>query len=144
MPGRGRPTILNEQIADQLVVMLRAGNFVHVACRAAGVSRQAYQVWMRRGLSSKAADAPFRELRGRIEQALDEAEVRAVTQIAKASGEDWRAAAWYLERAHPERWSRDRTAGRPDEVLTAPADTDTDPFAEVDQLAEQRRKHRAS
>jgi hypothetical protein len=56
---------------------------------------------------------------------------------APAARGEWRARAWLLERQHPERWGR-RDRETPPRVETPP----DDPFAEVDQLAEQRRKRK--
>jgi hypothetical protein len=41
-----------------------------------------------------------------VERARAEAEVALVALITRASREDWRAAAWLLERSKPQRWGR--------------------------------------
>lgn len=51
------------------------------------------------------ADA-YRGYRDAILEALAFAESHAVTLIQMAAASEWRAAAFYLERAHPERWGR--------------------------------------
>jgi hypothetical protein len=59
-------------------------------------------------------------------------EPRLVASVAKAAAMgQWRAAAWLLERRHPERWG-----ARTREVEPA---VSPDPFAEVDELAARRR-----
>lgn len=63
------------------------------------------------------------------------AEPRLVRLIAQAGQTEWRAAAWLLERLHPERYGR-----RSGKVVPADADGAPDPFDEVDELAEARRK----
>jgi hypothetical protein len=67
---------------------------------------------------------------------LDQAtsEVRLVALVAKAAQTQWRAAAWLLERRHPERWASGR------EVTLPPIGGEPDEFAEVDQLAQLRRQ----
>jgi hypothetical protein len=57
-----------------------------------------------------------------------------VQAIARAAEQNWRAAAWLLERRYPERWS---VARKPS---TLPAFDAGDPFAEIDELAERRRR----
>lgn len=142
----GRKTLLTPQLADQLVAMLRAGNYVTVATRAVGISRRTFAEWMQRGRSDKSADAEFASFRRRVEQARAEAEVRHVAQIAQASADSWQAAAWLLERQHPERWGRVsvrlREEAPPQHEPAAVAPTD-DPFTEVDELAERRRNRTA-
>jgi hypothetical protein len=88
-------TALSPEVAERLVNMLRAGNTVIASTKAVGIARQSFGVWMRRGGRGEQPYARFRE---RVEQARAEAEVRHVTQIAAAAGQDWRAATWMLER----------------------------------------------
>jgi hypothetical protein len=78
-------------------------------------------------------------LDGRLQEALDQAlaEQRLVAVIAAGARSNWRAAAWLLERQYPERWGRDRAKG-----LTAETGGEDDPFREVDELAEARRRRR--
>ncbi|MGZ4254810.1 MAG: hypothetical protein ACXVS6_22675 [Solirubrobacteraceae bacterium] len=59
------------------------------------------------------------------------AEPVLVARVAQAAQHNWRAAAWLLERRHPERWGRG--------AEPAPAFPGGDPFAEVDELAQRRR-----
>ena len=60
-------------------------------------------------------------------------EDRNVSQVEAAAGQDWKAAAWLLERRFPERWARHRRL--PDE---APARDG------LDELADRRAERRAS
>jgi hypothetical protein len=140
----GRKTLLTSAVAEQLVAMLRAGNYLHVTLNAVGVSRQAFHDWMKRGRSGAPEDAEFTELRGRVEQARAQGEARAVAQIAQAAATSWQAAAWMLERQYPERWGRVSVRYRDEEgpppAAAVPVDQ-TDPFAEVDELAERRRRN---
>jgi hypothetical protein len=63
------------------------------------------------------------------------AEPRLARLVALAAQTEWRAAAWLLERLYPARYGR---RGAPSQL---PADDDElDTFAEVDRIAEQRRK----
>jgi transposase-like protein len=129
-----RPQTLTPEMADQIAAMLRAGNYVEVAARAVGVHRNTLHEWLRRG---REGDPAYAGLYERCEQARAEGEAAHVAQIARAGRESWQAVAWLLERQYPERWARpSQRAG--DEPATAdPAD---DPFAEVDELAEARRR----
>lgn len=136
----GHPTTLTSDVADQIVASLRAGNYIVVATKAAGVPRQTYNAWMARGRSTAAADEPYRDFRARVERARSEAETRAVAQIASAARTNWQAAAWLLERTAPERWGKPSVRLRDEPAKPAePAMTTTpDPFAEVDELAQRR------
>jgi hypothetical protein len=137
-------TELTTELADQIVAMLRAGNYVQVAVRAVGLSRSTFNSWMARGRTSDEKDGAYRELRRRVHQAQAEGEARNVAQIAKAAADSWQAAAWMLERMAPERWGRVSVRMRDVALQENPAPVVTeehDPFREVDELAE-RRVHR--
>lgn len=136
----GRKTLLDAELADKLVAMLRAGAYLPVALRAVGVAGRTYREWMQRGRSGKAEDVPFAELRDRVQRAQAEAEVVLVNEITKASRESWQAAAWLLERLAPVRYGRPSVRLRaeappPERPEEAP---DDDPFTEFDELAERR------
>jgi hypothetical protein len=133
----GRKTLFTAELGDQLVAMLKVGNYVAVACRAVGISRQTYHDWMTRG-EADGADPEFREFRRRVEKARAEAEVRAVARIARAQEESWQAAAWMLERQHPDRWGRPSVRIREEAPPAEPEPVTDDPFKEVDELAERR------
>jgi hypothetical protein len=72
----------------------------------AGVSETTYYKWLE--LSEKPnAKKEYKEFRESVEQAEAEAEVAAIARIRQAAdGGDWKAAGWYLERKHGERWGR--------------------------------------
>ena len=134
----GRKTVLTPQTTDQLVTMLRAGNYIGVALQAVGVAKASFRNWLTWGRSGHPDFVEFAE---RIEKALVEGEVRNVAQIATAAQENWQAAAWLLERSHPERWgkvsTRLRLAAEEEEAPVQPEEPD--PFAQVDELAARRR-----
>jgi len=98
--------LLTPELADRVVTLLRASNNANVAMRAVGVHRRSFDNWVARGASDKPEDELYRSFRERVEAARAEAEARSVAQVAKAAGEDWRAAAWLLERTAPERWGK--------------------------------------
>jgi hypothetical protein len=112
---------LEAAAVDQVLAMLRAGNYVEVAARAAGVP----------------AAVLLRELQEEIDRASAEGEARSVTRIAQAASDSWQAAAWLLERSAPERWAR--PAQRADEKPpVSVARTDS-----LDELAGRRVQRRA-
>jgi transposase len=140
-PAGGRPTKLNPEAAERALTVLRAGGHAEVAAQAAGVALRTWQEWLQRGdpRGRKAADSPFRAFRRQVAEAEAAGEARHIALIARAGTTSWQAAAWLLERRHPERWAR--PAPREVEVAApaAPAAA-PDPFAEVDELARRRRQ----
>jgi hypothetical protein len=112
---------------DTLIAMLRAGNHVDVAARAAGIPQKTID-WMReRG----------GEIADKVAQAAAEGEVRAVTQIAQAAAHNWQAAAWLLERTYPDRWARPVSRENEKPAPTMPARDG------VDDLAARRRERKS-
>jgi hypothetical protein len=72
-------------------------------------------------------------LRVALASALQEEKLVAV--VAAEARSNWRASAWLLSRIHPTRWGE---RGR--EVPLAFPDDPDDPFREVDELAERRKR----
>jgi hypothetical protein len=52
----GRKTVYTDEIADKIVGLIRVGNFVDVACRAAGIHKSTYYDWKARGASGRQTD----------------------------------------------------------------------------------------
>ena len=98
-----KPSKLNKDTKRRLLESIAAGNYLKVACAYAGISYSTYRNWMVRG--EHAIKGQYREFFEEVNEAIAEAEVVSVAQIKKAENQDWRAAAWMLERRHPERWA---------------------------------------
>ncbi len=97
----GRPK-LEPATTQRVVELIRAGNYLEVAATAAGIHRSTLYRWMRHGRDQKRGR--YRKFLNQVEKAQAEAESRDVALIAKAASEDWRAAAWRLERKAPRRY----------------------------------------
>lgn len=117
MTTRGRPTKFTPDRTQKIIDALRGGNYRSTACQYAGINYQTFLNWL---TIAKGPDAPpeYVDFLEAVEKAEADAEVARVALIAKASqdvmdedGElvakgSWQAAAWHLERSHPERWGR--------------------------------------
>jgi transposase len=120
---QGRKTLLTPELQDQIVELIRLGNYAQDAAGACGISEATYYNWLDRGkveaerlkLSEnskpKAEEKPFLEFLEAVEKARREATARNVAVIQKAAiGGTWQAAAWWLER------TRQNTFGRKERV----------------------------
>jgi len=135
--ARGPEPSLSKELIELLVSMLRVGNLIPVAARAAGVSRATLYRWLDDARRPGASELLV-ELHERVAKARAEGQVRLVAEIASASSTDWRAAAWLLARGYPEEWAQDATRI---EIAPTPATSEArgdDPFAEIDELARKR------
>jgi hypothetical protein len=129
----GPKTILTEELIGRVEQMLRAGNYVEVACAAAGVGRRTFYEWLSRG--EEETIGLYKDFHDRVDHAKAEGEARNVALVAKAASTSWQAAAWMLERQYPERWGRPSQRAEEPPTKSGPAD----PFAELDELAVRRR-----
>ncbi|HZU76708.1 MAG TPA: hypothetical protein VFA70_08085 [Dehalococcoidia bacterium] len=98
-----RPTKFNRERAQRAVEAVRAGNYMVVAARLAGISESTLYEWLERG---RAGRAPYAEFAREVERARAEAEARMLLVVQTAARLHWQAAAWFLERAFPDRWGR--------------------------------------
>lgn len=109
-PGRGRGhTALTPDVHARIVAFVRAGSYDYIAAAAAGVSKGTFSKWLKRGAEQIRLNRRgiYRSLLEDIEKAAAEAEIRDIARIDKAAAAGiWQAAAWRLERKHPDRWGR--------------------------------------
>jgi len=90
---------------DKILLAIRAGSYVETAAAYAGIGKSTLHEWLKRGANEKAGD--FRDFSLAVEQAIAQADVRDITIIANAAQKGiWQAAAWRLERKHPQQWAR--------------------------------------
>jgi len=111
----GRPTIFNEEKAAKLYNLIKAGNYIETASAVAGINKDTFYEWVKYGCRLKEGrkkknknitpeDMQFIEFSDAVEEALAIAEARDLKRIDDAAENDWRAAAWKLERRNPQRW----------------------------------------
>lgn len=120
-------TITKEYI-DRILSALRVGHFVDTAAALSGVPTRDFYSWLEAGRDAAetraAGQLPLMvdnetelalHLYDSMPQAIAQAEDADVRAIMLASGEDWKAAAWMLERRFAAHWDKLR---RIDPALT--------------------------
>lgn len=102
----GRPSKLTPDVQERLLNAIRAGVTYEVACSHAGIAYSTLRNWI--VAAEQGADDPAKlELLDALKKAEADAEVTCIARIREAAtGGQWQAAAWLLERRHPERWAR--------------------------------------
>ena len=115
MSKTGRPSILNEEMANAIIDLLKRGNYLATAAAYVGITPASITAWVRKGntLSFEAEDRELDETEQlfvwfavEVEKARAWAEIKSVEKIRQAANETWQAAAWYLERTNPRDWGR--------------------------------------
>ena len=100
----GRRSKATDARIDVVLAALGAGSTREAAAGHAGIDRSTLHRWLERDTS----------LCVRVEKAEADFEVRSVAQIATAGTNDWRAAAWLLERRRPAGYGRAQTLAAAD------------------------------
>lgn len=123
----GRETLCTPELTEEICQVLRAGNYITVACEYVGISARTYHYWCERaekaleeaGLESVDIpdkldeipddEWPYVSFFHRVNKARRSCEVESVARIRKAAQEgDWRADSWFLERSYHDRWGKQR------------------------------------
>lgn len=102
--ARGRPTKLTPDTLNKIEVLLQNGNYIETAAAVCGISKSTLYLWLKRGARSK--KGIYRDFSDAVIKAQGLAEARDVSIITKAASDDWKAAAWRLERKFPNKWGR--------------------------------------
>lgn len=104
--GREKPGPTPQQ-TEQVIAALRRGAFMDTAARFAGIAPRTFHSWLSKGREQ--TSGPYFAFVDAIEEAMAAAELRDLIAIdTEAQNGDWKAAAWKLERRHPERWNRQK------------------------------------
>jgi transposase len=104
--GKGTTPKLTEELISAMSAAIRGGAYVETAAALCGISKDSLYRWLRQS-EQAGAKAEFRALSDAVKKAMAEAELRDLAVIDKAAQEGvWTAAAWRLERKHPEKWGR--------------------------------------
>ena len=105
----GAPSRLTDEIREQLEDDLAHGASQAAAAQRVGIGRRTLQRWLADGRVIRREAEPLAELSVELPLygRLATAEAGLVASIIQAAQlGSWQAAAWMLERAFPERWSR--------------------------------------
>lgn len=100
----GRPTKLTQEIADEIIKLIEAGNYVETAAGCCGIQKSTLYRWLRRG--ARAKSGLHRLFCDAVKKADGRAEAAGVVRIRQAGKQAWQADAWFLERRFRDRWGK--------------------------------------
>jgi hypothetical protein len=115
----GRPTKLSEDVIDTIIICLRNGAYIETAMNFVGIPRERFYEWNKKAMAelkerddAEAAninraekDEIYVVFHNAIKKAMAEAELLDLKVISEAAQKgNWQAAAWRLERKHPDRY----------------------------------------
>lgn len=102
----GRKTKLTKELIREAETLIEAGSYAVTVCAYLGIGETTWYRWLKEGEAAKSGLK--REFWEAIIQADARAEIGNVAVIRKAAENDWRAAAFFLERRFPKKWGRKR------------------------------------
>ena len=115
-----------DKIVEDVARAIALGMTQNDAARAAGVQPRTFESWLEKG---RAGNPAYARIVDPIDNARALGQRSLADRIAKASNTDWRAAAWILERRHPEEWGKStdvRLTGNLDLELGKMSDAELD------------------
>jgi transposase len=98
------PPLLSPELSDLICQSIIFGTPLMHALEDAGVSKQTYYNWLKRGEAALEGDDIYVDFLDAVKKAKSTFVVRAVKRLQKAARNprNWTAMAWLLERRHPE------------------------------------------
>jgi transposase len=105
-----------DKIVDEVARAIALGMTQTDAARAAGVQPRTFESWLEKG---RAGNPAYARIVDPIDNARALGQRSLADRIAKASNKDWRAAAWILERRHPQTWGKHDTLHMSAKIETA-------------------------
>ncbi len=116
----GRTTILTPDITKKVTDAVRAGAYLSVAARYAGISYATMMNWLKRGREASGRggrEQIYRDFVDEIEMAEAAGEVAANLQWRAAWAKDWHAAEKWLQVRYPERYGANRDPFSPTQAF---------------------------
>ena len=110
MANIGAPSKLSPETLQQIVSAIEDGNYIEVACQAAGIHVDSYYHWLERAAEDMEAGIPESEsayiaFSEAVKKAHAQAEIELSRKISKSRDRGWQRYAWILERTRQDRYA---------------------------------------
>lgn len=121
--GRGQPPKLTPEVQERIVGAIRGGAYNETAALFAGISESTFYKWLQKGNEAREQEiepenSEYLQFLQAIEKAQADTEIENLLVVRGAAqgkptkegvpgeAQDWKAAAWLLERKFPDRYGR--------------------------------------
>ncbi|MDR1820706.1 MAG: hypothetical protein LBR15_10740 [Methanobrevibacter sp.] len=94
---------LNKKMQETIAKNLEEGHTIKGATTLAGINKDTYYRWMKKGKEEK--KGIYYNFHARINEAMEYRKFKLIQNIENHSEKSWQAAAWLLERVYPEEFS---------------------------------------
>lgn len=113
----GRRTACTPELTKEIADLITQGLSNKDACAIVGISQTSYHNWINRAelelerlkeskTRLRKREKPFIEFLEAIKKAIPDRKKELINRIARHSHQYWQAAAWLLERLHPDEFGR--------------------------------------
>lgn len=105
------PQAWTPEAHERFMNMIRKGHYISSACSGSGLNRRNVDKWVQKGRQSKqlAERNFYTEFVEEFDFAMSLAEDKFLSVVSNAGEDDWRAAAWVMERRWADRWAKKET-----------------------------------
>lgn len=100
----GRPSKLTAATKQKLTRAIALGATYELACQSAGIAYQTFRQWMLKGEAAQTGE--YRDFVEAVRASEGRGAVLKLGKIDRAALDDWRAAAWILERRYPKQFGK--------------------------------------
>lgn len=97
-PKRGPATVFTQAQSERFLAALMKGASYLECCRISGVPHDAFCTWRKAARNGELRSQAVAEFLRRVETTEAESTVALIAMIREAGANDWRAAAWAIER----------------------------------------------
>lgn len=94
----GRPVKLNDELIERICDLIRAGNYIEIACRSVGLSKDTYYKYLKKGNDPTVQDPIYKNFTDAVLKAEAESLVEMNSKMEGFEKGSWKPLAFRLER----------------------------------------------
>jgi hypothetical protein len=94
----GRPVKLNDELIEKICDLIRAGNYIEIACRASGLGKNTYYEYFKKSHDPTISDPIYKKFRDSVLKAEAESLVEMNSKMEGFEKGSWKPLAFRLER----------------------------------------------